>query len=480
MVKNNAQRALAILLPVSALVGTVCFILTLLFFAGEPRSHPSTVIAGVSADEKRAFWYAGTRLFGKLHIIDLDTLERSPILTLKGGTRQIEWSTTQNDILYHINFVGDRLSWLSADDRQWHKGPSAQYFCQVPGTTDELILVSRKGPFLAQNYRVGEELLGNPMPLIDREAGSLHRITAAGISRDASLLGATAQFDDRTIVMVRRRDDGNIVLADGSNTPGDGIPVKNFFFKPEDNRMILVRGKQTIDLFDTETGNLIRSANFNGRCSAAAAAPGLGKIALATKRRPGQWNHISLFETEPFRKVSAVRLPGEAFVLSLRIADDENSLLAIGRSGQLWRWDFESDQVTNLGQIARRDRDLRWIGVVVSLIAFAAIWFTMLRLRTRGSLHDEPPSRKKALFFLVLACILEIGLFLGAGLSGYSSLGFYILIGNLLLGVFVLILVASIGILKIPIRWAFVIPAMLVVVAGAILSLYVLSTITDI
>ncbi len=124
--------------------------------------------------------------------------------------------------------------------------------------------------------------------------------------------------------------------------------------------------------------------------------------------------------------------------------------------------------------------DLRLIGMVVSLIVFVWIWVVMLRLRRRCTLQDSSPSLKKALQTLATACILEVSLFLIATLAGYSSLALYILMGNVLLGVAVLMLVVSIRVLRIPVRWAFVIPATLIIIAGAAFSMYLLSTITDI
>jgi len=154
-----------------------------------------------------------------------------------------------------------------------------------------------------------------------------------------------------------------------------------------------------------------------------------------------------------------------------------------GRTGRLWKWNSSTGKTENVGRVAGRDTDKRWGWAIAGLLVYGGLWIALIQLRRATSFQAQstaekktPVTRSTAFILLLLICFFEISKLAANILRPMeiiSQENLFFVFGHLLLGATALLLVASIAVLRIPARWALVIPAALVLAGGAALDVLI-------
>lgn len=448
-------------------------------------------MAGISADGKQAFWYG--RNDNLLEFTDLVSFEKGELKFLVHQSQKIEWCRKRPSFIYWNRLLPgastyevDRSNLRDKMDMRTtgSVGAGAKQFVQGPNP-DELILITRDADkFYARKFTFGKWSAAEPgirIRLFESVAiEKHHHITAATLSEDGQWLAVGIGGTHPFLQVIDLETGKEKLLLEKE--------VQFLSLNRAKNRMIGVKNTAafiSIHDYNLESGTET-TKEVNGFSQVTKLTPDFDRVFMGLSGEKRGAPHIVMYSTAPFKKLKEVRFPRERSILDIHVKED-GGCLAIGRSGRLWEWDPASGAYSKRGWVnpPANDHWLIWFGGALAVFGTLLGSMTVLRKRCPSLAPTgdgdapvvAPKYQSSLLIILLMVILLELGkliLNLARPMDLTDALNFYFVLGHVIVASGVFISAVLIAILRMPTKWKFLTPIVLVLGLGAAFDLLIL------
>lgn len=411
-----------------------------------PDGHFERVEAEFSPELDRVFW--SNRESKEFSIFDLKSQELSVSGNLE--LNHPEWGFGGNSILalsHDDDLNRHRFATIDPEGLKILKtGQPANLFCQGPNS--ELLFFGR-GDYMEDSGHF--DIHGFADHRLEGTSPGHGDYSVAKLSPSGELLAVSMWgYNEPDRLEIFRMEDWSKVI--------DVEHEASFvFFLANERHLIAVESTAALIAlhhYDLETEELLRTTREgSGWCEAAALSPDGKTLAIGTLTYESE-PQIELWSTDALTLLKTQKIVGGREVLDLAFEPAGESLLAITRSSEVWRWTIADQRLTAIARIIPEKGDDRWTPVWFGLGVYCALWVALLVMRRRSGEDDRSSqtfaSGKSWLLAVILCEVFYLAINISAAISG---LGIFLASLHLVLAVAAVLFLVSSAILKLRLNY---------------------------